>query len=433
MPHMGQQEPNLWEVKNRTSMLITLSEAPGMLNKALNILTSNKINMTRISSRPSKFIVNNWRQVDFFIDMEGNPTDTNVKKALDELKLISDRVTEVGTPEVPWFPTRIEDFNFIGNKVLGEGNGIQEVDHPSFRDPVYRKRREFIASHAFHYNVNDADIPSIKYTEEEISVWKHCYPKLKALLETNACDETNEIIHMMEQNVEGFSSTTIPQLDPISKYLQSQTGWRLKPVGGLLTQREFLNGLAFKIFHSTQYIRHHSTPEYTPEPDIIHELVGHAPMFANQDFADFSQEIGLASLGASEIELKRLAAIYWFTVEFGMCLDKNGNKKAYGAGIMSSFGELAYCVTDEPKFKPFDPYVIAQDYVNFPISEMQPVYFVAESFSNAKSQIIDYCESISRPFNLAYNQRSDTIEVDRKIKTREEKLEENQDSTGSMA
>lgn len=82
-------------------------------------------------------------------------------------------------------------------------------------------------------------------------------------------------------------------------------------------------------------------------------------MFANSDFAEFSQEIGLASLGASEIELKRLAAIYWFTIEFGMCRDKKNNLKAYGAGILSSFGELAYCVTDQPKFKKFDPYLIA--------------------------------------------------------------------------
>lgn len=107
-------------------------------------------------------------------------------------------------------------------------------------------------------------------------------------------------------------------------------------------------------------------------------------MFANKDFADFSQEIGLASLGASEIELKRLAAIYWFTVEFGMCLDSKGLKKAYGAGIMSSFGELEYCVTSKPEFRPFDPYEISQNYVDFPISEMQPTYFVAESFQKAK-------------------------------------------------
>ena len=209
-------------------------------------------------------------------------------------------------------------------------------------------------------------------------------------------------------------------MDPISKYLESKTGWRLKPVGGLLTQREFLNGLAFKIFHSTQYIRHHSTPEYTPEPDILHELVGHAPMFAHKDFADFSQEIGLASLGASEIELKRLAAIYWFTIEFGMCKDQNQNLKAYGAGIMSSFGELEYCVTDKPIFKPFDPYVIAQNHLEFPISSMQPIYFVAESFSDAKARIINYCENISRPFNVAYNTKTNSVEIVRKIRTRPE-------------
>lgn len=93
-------------------------------------------------------------------------------------------------------------------------------------------------------------------------------------------------------------------------------------------------------------------------------------MFAHQDFADFSQEIGLASLGASEIELKRLAAIYWFTIEFGMCLDRNGQKKAYGAGLLSSFGELEYCVSEKPQYKMFDPEDIALNHLQFPISEV---------------------------------------------------------------
>jgi phenylalanine-4-hydroxylase len=171
----------------------------------------------------------------------------------------------------------------------------------------------------------------------------------------------------------------IPQLEDISVFLREKTGWRLKPVGGLLTSREFLNGLAFKVFHTTQYVRHPHDPLYTPEPDIIHELLGHAPMFAHQDFADFSQEIGLASLGANERELTQLAAIYWFTLEFGMC--KEGNtQKAYGAGIISSVGELEYCMTNKPKFHPLDPYEITSKYLGFPISTMQPDYFVAESF-----------------------------------------------------
>ena len=82
-----------------------MNEAPGILNKALNILTSNHVNLTRINSRPSKFIKNNWRQVNFFIDIEGDLHDSNVQKAIKQLNLIADKVTEVGTPEVPWFPT----------------------------------------------------------------------------------------------------------------------------------------------------------------------------------------------------------------------------------------------------------------------------------------------------------------------------------------
>ena len=140
-------------------------------------------------------------------------------------------------------------------------------------------------------------------------------------------------------------------------------------------------------------------------------------MFAHKDFSDFSQEIGLASLGASERELARLAAIYWFTIEFGMCKE-NGALKAYGAGILSSVGELQYCLTEKPQYKPLDPFEIAQNHINFPISSMQPYYFVADSFQKAKEQIIDYCEQINKPFNVTYDNRTNSVIVDRKIKTR---------------
>ena len=143
-------------------------------------------------------------------------------------------------------------------------------------------------------------------------------------------------------------------------------------------------------------------------------------MFAHKDFADFSQEIGLASLGADEREINRLAAIYWFTIEFGMCKEKEG-MKAYGAGILSSVGELQYCLSDKPKYLPLDPFEIAQSHINFPISSMQPYYFVADSFTKAKEQIAHYCETITKPFHVSYDNRTHNVFVDRKIKTRQER------------
>lgn len=272
--------------------------------------------------------------------------------------------------EVPWFPTKLSDFDEIGKKVLVFGDGIEEIDHPGCKDPEYKKRRAYIAEVALNHKFSeDTDLPRLKYSDDEIGVWKYCYSRLKVLFKANACKEYNWAIDQFEKHV-GFTTEEIPQLDDISKFLHKTTGFRLRPVGGLLTQREFLNALAFRIFHSTQYIRHHDVPMYSPEPDIIHELVGHTPMLAIPEFAHFSQQIGLASLGATDDDLMKLAAIYWFTIEFGICLQDDGSRKAYGAGILGGLGELKYCLTDVPKFYPLDLDEISKNHLNFCINAM---------------------------------------------------------------
>ena len=110
-------------------------------------------------------------------------------------------------------------------------------------------------------------------------------------------------------------------------------------MSGILSQREYLNCLAFRTFCSTQYLRHEKEPFYTPEPDIFHEFLGHIPMFLDPTFCDISQTLGILSLGASDRMVSLIGNVYWFTVEFGVCKE-NDEIKFYGGGIASSIAEI---------------------------------------------------------------------------------------------
>ncbi len=299
-----------------------------------------------------------------------------------------------------------------------------EADHPGFSDPTYRARRQELAKFAMDHEWNKP-IAHINYTDEEISCWTSVWDRMEALWDKYACKEYRHSLDLMIKHC-NYDRKSIPQQTDISNFLQSTTMFKLRPVAGLLSSRDFLNGLAFRTFFCTQYIRHHSKPLYTPEPDICHELLGHAPMFANRDFCDFSQEIGLASLGASDEDIEKLARCYWFSVEFGLCKEFNPLKgkhemKAYGAGLLSSFGELEYACGEgggdggeKPEIEPWDPQEAS--HTEFPITTYQPKYFLAESLADAKLKMRKHCEGLPRPFFAQYNCQTKTIFIDRQIK-----------------
>ena len=243
-------------------------------------------------------------------------------------------------------------------------------------------------------------VPTVGYTKEESETWTPVKKRLNELHKLHACDEYNESVSEMSKYSE-FSSNRIPQLEEVNQYIKDKSGFRFIPVAGYLTARDFLSLLAFKIFPCTQYIRHHSDPFYTPEPDVVHEMIGHAPVFGNKEFGEFSQQIGLASLGVSDKDIQKLANCYVYTVEFGLTQKKNGEKKTYGAGILSSANEIVNFVSPDTEYRYFRPSDACD--IEFPITTLQPRYWWNHSIIEAKELLMDFAKSLRREFDFEFD------------------------------
>jgi len=283
-------QDELFQTPRSTIFFQTINE-PGSLENALRLFWKNNINMTRIESKPS---LKSSSKYDFIVDFEGTQEMETTRDLVTDLRQNCIRVEMVEAKTVPWFPQSLSDLDYCVSGTLDAGAEL-ESDHPGFNDKEYRNRRKEIADWSYSFKNGDP-IPRINYTDTETRTWGAVYDKLQRLFPVFACKEYLEIMPQLEKHC-GCRADNIPQVRDISEFLRQTTGWKMRPVAGLLSARNFLNGLAFKTFFSTQYIRHHSMPLYTPEPDICHELIGHAPMFGDPEFAEFSHQVGLASLG----------------------------------------------------------------------------------------------------------------------------------------
>jgi phenylalanine-4-hydroxylase len=255
-----------------------------------------------------------------------------------------------------------------------------DPDHPGFKDPEYRGRRNQIAEIALSY-VPGAAIPTAPYTEEEHWVWQTIWKALEPAHRRHACAEYLDCVRRLS-----FDTDRIPQLAEVSRKVEAISGFRLEPVAGLVEPRVFLESLANGVFLCTQYIRHHSTPLYTPEPDVAHEIIGHAITLASTKFAEINRLFGEAVKRTSNAaEMDRLARVYWFTIEFGV-LREDGDVKAYGTGLLSSAGELEEM--HEAELRPLD--LEAASTHNYDPTHYQAVLFCAESFEEMFTRLREF-------------------------------------------
>ncbi|KAI8791909.1 tryptophan 5-hydroxylase 1 [Biomphalaria glabrata] len=398
-----------------TTVVFSVNNHVGHLASALNIFQENNINVVHIESRKSR---RSDALFDIYVDFE---TDhIRLEELVNRLKrevasLTFNQLNIPMTPPaltkkaclelVPWFPKKVSELDQAAINVLMYGSEL-DADHPGFKDTVYRQRRKFYTDLAMQYT-HGTDIPVIEYTKEEVETWGTVFRELMKLYPTHACREYLANIPLLVEHC-GYREDNVPQLADVSRFLKERTGFTLRPVAGYLSSRDFLAGLAFRVFHCTQYIRHRSDPFYTPEPDCCHELMGHMPLLADPSFAQFSQEIGLASLGASDNDIAKLSTCYFFSVEFGLCKQDN-ELRAYGAGLLSSISELAHALSDKAVKKVFEPlHMCTQECL---ITTFQDVYFYTDSFEEAKEKMRQFALTIKRPFAVRYNPYTESVDV----------------------
>ena len=214
-------------------------------------------------------------------------------------------------------------------------------------------------------------------TDEDHWVWDTLFARQQTLLHGRAVHEFEESLEVLH-----LSRPGIPNFAELNKKLGERTGWTVVAVPGLVPDDVFFEHLANRRFPAGNFIRKASQLDYLEEPDVFHDVFGHVPLLAQPAVADFMQELGFLGRQALKLgQLHRVARLYWYTVEFGLALEK-GKPRIYGAGILSSFGESHYSLENaKPHRLAFDLKRVLR--TRYRTDAFQQSYFVIDRFEDA--------------------------------------------------
>ncbi|MEU4232284.1 phenylalanine 4-monooxygenase [Nonomuraea sp. NPDC026600] len=256
--------------------------------------------------------------------------------------------------------------------IAADGTLGTAAEHPGLCDPLYLARRRAFAELARGHQVGDPP-PVVEYAESEHATWRRVHRALEDAHRAHAC---RAVLDAREEV--RVPADRIPQHAEVGARLRRLTGFDLTLAGGVVENKRFLGSMARGYFHAVQFVRHPAVPLYSPEPDIIHDVFGHGIHLAAPEFAAIYRLIGQAAMRVETREaLQIISDLYWFTLEYGV-LEEGGTPKAYGAALLSSYGELGRL--DRGRIRDLN----ALDALATPyeISGYQPVLFAARSLTH---------------------------------------------------
>lgn len=265
-----------------------------------------------------------------------------------------------------------------------------EPGHPGIGDTAYVQRRTELFHLCRRHRLERLGPPLVAYMEEETRIWRTVATQLDELHRRHAC-----ALYLQAKDALGIGTDCIPQLRNLSVQLERATQMHLVPAEGPLAYRTFYGCIAERGFPVTQFIRHGSHPEFTPEPDKIHDCLGHVPSLMNRDYAEVLTLIGRAAVTTSDpLQVLALKRFSWYSIEFGL-IEEAGAIKVFGAGILSSTKEIPCSLfSAEVTRRPFvTGEVIEADYDP---SRMQDHLFVIPSFPWLRAEI----EHLIRRFRI---------------------------------
>lgn len=225
------------------------------------------------------------------------------------------------------------------------------------------------------------------FSEEQNAVWRDLYARQMPNVQQFACSDYLRGFELL-----ALPPERIPQLKDLNAVITPRTGWSTARTKVRYSDAvPWYHHFARRQFLITDYMRGRHEMDFTPEPDMFHDIFGHLPFMALPEYTALQDLFAPAFLRADDAQRENIKRLAWFSTEFGL-IQEGGEIKIFGAGLLSSFGEIQHVMAGKTPMRPFSvENVIGYEKAIYTYNE---VLFVIESLDALKAELAAYFDTL---------------------------------------